>query len=152
MQKSTGTVWLADVFMKNCVCFNKKKRRHFRLRRMCRIGYGWISTAQISPPWHRNSAEVFSLRNCICPATAGSVFRPSTRTEFANVFSGLEQLRCRRLVEFGEAAIQLLHIFLYPSNTGHFDLTVLSDQEPRRDIGDAVGVRRGVSLGFVEEG
>src|SRR5260370_3905402 len=62
----------------------------------------------------------------LCPATAGSVFRASTSTEVADVFSGLKDRRKRRLPGGGALAVNVLEVLFDTSYASQFDLAALS--------------------------
>src|ERR1700733_4773473 len=89
--------------------------------------------------------------NC-SPATAGSVFRASTCTEIADVFSRLKDRRGRSFLCGCELAVNLLDLLFYPTHAADFDPAVLTDQEQTRNIGQSVGIRDGVAVGIVEQG
>src|ERR1017187_7936507 len=85
------------------------------------------------------------------PATAGSVLRPSTSAEIANVFPRLKDRRKRSLLHGGKPAVDLLDLLLDPSHAADFDLAILPDQEQSGYIRQAVSIRDGVAVGIVEQ-
>jgi hypothetical protein len=63
------------------------------------------------------------------PATAGSVFRASTRAQVAHIVSGMEDGTRRRVLSIGQLSIDLLDLLLNPSDATDFDLAVLIDEK-----------------------
>jgi len=85
-----------------------------------------------------------------CPATAGSVFRPSTSPEVAHIFARLEQRLRRSLLQFCEPAVRVFDFSLHPADTRDRNLALLTDQN---QVGTFVSRKRStpIAIGIVEQ-